>query len=431
LAQDVGSSCMQIVTMPSRPHCLAKPRVVVLAASFVSLAPAENVRWLVNAGGELDCDSTCRTEDLSCVERCWPINLDEFRKVALTARTADTGLAVTCKSIARGGAWYDPSASLEFDETYDTRTEATCGWQSNLQDDSSRCKRSAGINSYRFCPCAGDVDLARCLDRPPPTAPPFRTPRIPLTTHVRVSDGRLKPFKPTFLPVAGRNRPVTLPQTLSSIWFEVCKYVSLAIGTFLGLAFLLLAGPGKLLRQHPIHYLMEFGFESLYGPYFGVKTAPFMTFVGVVDVIFGAGVLVGLWTTAFGLLDAETEDLANALLLCAFQGNLTMNITATMYHLHVEHNTGPTLVFAVLSCAALACRLVVSPLETFSSSDNAVFLGFSFVNVFFFCGAWIIRCQRGAPAHSLKLAAAELDSMKKTRNHPYTVMSTIANAAAE
>ena len=150
--------------------------------------------------------------------------------------------------------------------------------------------------------------------------------------------------------------------------------LSLAIGTLLGLLFVLVAGLGKLLPGHPMHGVLSATFEKVIGPFFGLGTASarrLRLLIGAAEFSAGLVFLLVFWGELVPGLSPKTKPEADALLLCAVMGMINIMAGALVFHWLVDQEVKkilPYFVFLFLLSGLLAERLQVTDFEALSEN---------------------------------------------------------------
>mmetsp|Transcript_105219 Transcript_105219/g.297378 ORF Transcript_105219/g.297378 Transcript_105219/m.297378 type:complete len:197 (-) Transcript_105219:190-780(-) len=120
----------------------------------------------------------------------------------------------------------------------------------------------------------------------------------------------------------------------------VFMWISVVLGTVLGLLFGFMAGAGKLFPFHPTNHRLVFAFDKVYGPFFGCAGWVLRVLIGIGELVGGIGLLVGLWGDALGLYGESVSDLASSLCIVAGVALMTTSLAAGAMHTYVDGSPG-------------------------------------------------------------------------------------------
>jgi len=135
-----------------------------------------------------------------------------------------------------------------------------------------------------------------------------------------------------------------------------CLWVSVVLGTLIGLMASLMAGLGKLVPGHPMYTKMSFGFDKVFGPFFGMPGTVLRVLTGLAEVVGGLCLVIGLWSDALG-----PSAWIRALIICDVCSLGYLIFSAMCSHYAIDGSPGaPTGPFIVL-WIILICRFIVCP----------------------------------------------------------------------
>lgn len=196
-----------------------------------------------------------------------------------------------------------------------------------------------------------------------------------------------------------------------------CTYVSLAVGSLFGFMFAAGPGLGKVLPAHPMFKEMVSGMAQLMGPFYGIKGDILRNCLGFPYIAAGLGMIVGLWCEFLGSIDGDLLVLAQALLICAPIGIITIQLGAGWFHIAVDGHPGPSVVLIPMMALLLYTRLQITPYEIFPSEKQIIIQVFIAVCGIGFIGAAISKVVNGEDTETLKDKAAEMKAAKEENKH--------------
>jgi len=113
-------------------------------------------------------------------------------------------------------------------------------------------------------------------------------------------------------------------------------WVSVIIGSGIGILYGAVTGPGKLLSVKPydgIHGIMVHGFENVYGPFLGVDGRILRKSSGIGEIVAGLGLVLGLWIDLLAFTPEALGDLMRTLVIAAAMALLVWSgVGAIMLH---------------------------------------------------------------------------------------------------
>lgn len=158
-----------------------------------------------------------------------------------------------------------------------------------------------------------------------------------------------------------------------------CVWISVLLGTLLGLMLTLISGAGKTVPGHPMNKIMAFGFDRVYGPFFGFPGTFLRYFIGISELIGSICLLIGLWGTALHKLSDEMDNLAQGLILIDASALGYMMLNAAVAHQALDGKPGfPAMLFVVCVLIVILRVCAFPPWETLTSENQSLvlFLGF-------------------------------------------------------
>jgi len=153
-------------------------------------------------------------------------------------------------------------------------------------------------------------------------------------------------------------------------------WITVVLGTIIGIVFGLGQGLGKLLPFLPFNKAASHGFANVWGPFLGLPGTPLRIFIGLGETVAGLGLLVGLWGDAYDAFDESLSNTVKALAIVAGFSLMTCAFVAAFVHKYVDGTAGMALpgVMGILCLIFTLIRVFCVEPETWASQMLATWL---------------------------------------------------------
>jgi len=195
----------------------------------------------------------------------------------------------------------------------------------------------------------------------------------------------------------------------------IFMWVSLVLGVLIG--FLgSFGGTGRLIPGHPMHRVMVFAFDKVYGPFLNGNSdgdgssAGLRMFVGLGEFAAGLGLIVGSVMYKFNIGGESLNDLNAALQLVAAIGLMCACLSAGALHKYVDSKDAskanvPFFV-AIVCMVFIAIRMFILGPYIFTNQVIATVGGSSMLMIMFI--AIVINNTKGLHESEVEAASEEL-----------------------
>jgi len=137
--------------------------------------------------------------------------------------------------------------------------------------------------------------------------------------------------------------------------FAIAEYLTIFLGTVLGLVQGCFGGFAKLVPCGLMGVKMSKGFTRVYGPFLGFPGTFLRIIIGLGETSAGICIMLGVWGDALDLFDEDCRNLVRALCIVAGSALMVVGFVAGMMHYYVDAKLcSPP---AVLGCIALIFTL--------------------------------------------------------------------------